>query len=83
MNCGSTCSTRAPLNSSVTLTATPDAGSQFTGWTWSGCTGTGTCTITSSEAKVCVVTATFELGPSAWQWGWVANIWEALFGNRN
>ncbi len=34
----------------VTLTATPGAGSTFTGWSGGGCTGTGTCTVTMDEA---------------------------------
>jgi hypothetical protein len=36
---------------SITLTATPDAGSTFTGWSGGGCTGTGTCTVTMSSAQ--------------------------------
>ena len=39
------------------LTATPDAGSVFTGWT-GDCTGTGTCTLTMSADHT--VTATFD-----------------------
>jgi hypothetical protein len=45
---------------SVTLTATPGAGSTFTGWT-GACTGTGTCTVTLSQATS--VTATFSGTP--------------------
>ena len=30
----------------VTLTATPDAGSKFVGWSGGGCSGTGECTVT-------------------------------------
>ena len=55
ISCGATCSDNYAAGTSVTLTATPAAGSQFTGWlgaaaagspyaTWQGaCTGTGSC----------------------------------------
>src|SRR5207245_3663496 len=43
----------------VTLTATPAAGSTFSGWSGGGCSGTGTCTVTMSAATT--VTATFTL----------------------
>ncbi len=55
--CGATCSGLFPSGTSVTLTATADAGSVFTGWSGSGCTGTGTCVVTMDAAKS--VTATF------------------------
>ncbi|MES3031431.1 MAG: peptidoglycan-binding protein [Patescibacteria group bacterium] len=64
INCGSTCAMRLPLNGSVTLTATPEVGSVFTGWAYSGCSGTGTCTITSATAAIKTVTATFDLAPA-------------------
>src|SRR5207244_3532597 len=41
----------------VTLAAAPAAGSIFAGWTGSGCTGTGSCTVTLTAATT--VTATF------------------------
>ena len=43
---------------SVTLTAAPDSGSSFAGWS-GACTGTSTCTVTMSTARS--VTATFNL----------------------
>src|SRR5262249_52175663 len=43
INCGSTCSHSFADGSAVTLTATADAGSKFTGWSGGGCSGTGTC----------------------------------------
>jgi len=41
----------------VTLTATPYAGSTFSGWSGGGCSGTGTCTVTMNADTT--VTATF------------------------
>lgn len=45
----------------VVLTATASPGSQFAGWSGSGCSGTGTCQVTITQAQT--VTAMF-LGPS-------------------
>jgi hypothetical protein len=47
----------------VTLTASPDLGSSFGGWSGGGCSGTGTCTVTLSSDQS--VTATFASGPPA------------------
>ncbi len=44
INCPGTCSSRETPQSTVTLTATPAAGSAFTGWS-GACTGTGACTV--------------------------------------
>ena len=62
INCGSTCSTSFSHNTVVTLSATADPGSTFTGWSGEGCSGTGTCQVTMSQART--VTATFGLGGS-------------------
>jgi uncharacterized repeat protein (TIGR02543 family) len=59
INCGTACSTTFEIGSSVVLTATPAVGTSFAGWTGSGCSGTGTCTVPINAAKS--VTATFTL----------------------
>ncbi len=41
----------------MTLTATPDAGSVFAGWSGGGCSGTGTCILTMNADTT--VTATY------------------------
>lgn len=46
ISCGTDCSETYPSGAVVTLTATPDSGSTFEGWTGGGCTGTGTCAVT-------------------------------------
>ena len=63
INCGSTCQGSFSPEATVVLSATPGPVSTFTGWTPSSiCTGTGTCTVTTSKAKS--VNATF-VGPYA------------------
>ena len=58
INCGSDCQEKYPLGTAVTLTATPDLGSTFTGWTpKSICAFAGDCTVTMYEART--VRATF------------------------
>jgi hypothetical protein len=48
--CGATCGAILDEGTLVTLTATPDAGSTFTGWT-GACSGTGSCIVTMDNAK--------------------------------
>lgn len=62
MNCGSECSAAFDIGTKVTLTATPNVGSTFAGWS-GACTGSAsTCTVTMDAAKT--VTATFNyFGP--------------------
>jgi len=50
IDCGSSCSKEYDSGESVTLTATQDSGSSFTGWSGGGCSGVGECTITMNEA---------------------------------
>lgn len=57
ISCGSSCTASFSAGAVVTLTATPDQGSKFDGWSGGGCSGTGTCQLTlGSDATV---TATF------------------------
>ena len=57
IQCGSSCSANFPLSSTVQLTATPDPGSSFAGWS-GACSGTGPCVVTVDGPAQ--VTATFE-----------------------
>jgi len=56
IDCGADCSEAYPHATFVTLTATPAAGSVFSGWS-GGCTGSGSCTVAMTSALS--VTATF------------------------
>ncbi|HEX5762693.1 MAG TPA: IPT/TIG domain-containing protein, partial [Solirubrobacterales bacterium] len=51
------CTAKFPDGTKVTLTATPDAGSDFVGWS-GACSGTGACEITLTEARA--VSASFD-----------------------
>ena len=58
IDCGETCNAGFTYNSHVTLSATADGGSTFTGWSPARiCTGTGDCIVTMDKAKS--VTAEF------------------------
>lgn len=58
INCGADCTESYTDGQTVTLTATPNAGSTFTGWS-GACSGTGACTVTMSADRN--VTASFTL----------------------
>ena len=60
ISCGPTCSDMYMTGTSLTLTATPTAGHQFTGWL-GPCTGTGDCVFTVTAPTT--VTATFAAVP--------------------
>lgn len=59
ISCGLVCSAQFSYNTSVTLTASPAAGSAFAGWSGGGCSGAGTCTVAMTRARN--VTAIFDL----------------------
>jgi hypothetical protein len=61
IDCGSDCSESYNRGTIVTLTAAPDAGSTFTGWS-GDCSNTGACTVTMNASKT--VTAIFQLQPT-------------------
>lgn len=61
INCGGTCSATFDDGTSVTLTASPAAGSTFAGWEGEGCPSAGTCTVLMNQARN--VTATFFVLP--------------------
>jgi hypothetical protein len=56
--CAPSCTRNFPVDTAVTLSAVPAAGSTFVGWQGEGCTGTGTCTLTMNQEKA--VTAVFD-----------------------
>lgn len=60
-NCGADCTETYPDGTApgVTLTATANAGSTFTGWSGGGCSGDGTCTLNATGTENFTVTATF------------------------
>jgi DNA-binding beta-propeller fold protein YncE len=51
LDCDSTCEAQVRAGTSISLTATPEPGSVFTGWSGAGCSGTGDCSIEMSEAR--------------------------------
>ena len=59
IDCRATCNGKFPLGNTVNLTAAPDPGSVFAGWS-GDCAGTDLCSLT----KNATVTATFNVAPS-------------------
>ncbi len=64
--CGIDCSQEYSAGTQVVLTASPVTGSVFAGWNGSGCSGTGTCTVTIGQPVE--VNATFILGSQHLRW---------------
>lgn len=60
INCSTSCSASFPSESTVTLTASPDSGYFFSGWS-GACSGTGACSATMKGAEF--VTANFNSSP--------------------
>ncbi|TAN65666.1 MAG: hypothetical protein EPN17_15975 [Methylobacter sp.] len=58
INCGSDCTEEYASGALVTLTASPDSGSTFTGWSGGNCPKTGNCTLSMTAAQD--VSATFK-----------------------
>jgi PKD repeat protein len=61
ISCGDSCEASFDADTLVTLTATPDASSTFSGWSGPCSSGTGSCQVTMDQADS--VTATFEANP--------------------
>jgi len=59
INCGSTCSASYSSGTVVTLTATPNSASTFTGWSGACQNASGTCVVTMSAAEA--VTAHYSI----------------------
>jgi hypothetical protein len=64
INCGTDCSEIYPINTQVTLTATPADGSTFERWS-GACTGTGACVLTMDADKATTATFTAEDEPTS------------------
>ena len=60
ISCGSYCYSNYPKNTSITLTATPTAGSSFSGWS-GACVGTGMTVNVVLTTRSTTCTATFNL----------------------
>jgi hypothetical protein len=63
LQCSAECTTQIRAGAEVTLTATPDPGSIFGGWSGGDCSGVGECTLAMDQARS--VSADFEALSSA------------------
>ena len=78
ISCPSTCTGNFASGTAVVLTATPTNGSTFAGWGAGPCEGTGTCTVTITQATT--VVANFTAGTSM---NFVLTVNEAGTGSGN
>lgn len=63
--CGTSCLASYEVGTVVTLTADADASSAFDGWSGAGCTGSGPCIVTLTEALTVTASFTQVIGPPA------------------
>lgn len=70
IDCGTTCSASFVYPTMVTLTATPNPDSTFTGWSGETCSGTGTCTVTMDAARSVSAAFTQNVHSISLQVGW-------------
>lgn len=56
ITCGATCSASFPRGTVVTLSAQPNQGQSFEGWSGGGCSGNSTCKVTLDDDKAVVAT---------------------------
>ncbi len=61
IDCGDQCVSQYAADTAVTLTASADAGSSFSGWSGGGCSGSDTCQVTMDAPVAVTVTAAFTL----------------------
>ena len=61
IDCGAICAYNFIYNTVVTLTASPSAGSIFTGWSGGVCSGNGPCVVTMDTTQL--TTANFQIAP--------------------
>jgi len=61
IDCGATCAYAFAIDQAVSLSATPDSGWNFIGWSGEGCSGTASCDVTMDQARL--VSALFDTMP--------------------
>jgi len=80
IDCGGDCSESYPPDTVVILTATPNVGSIFEGWSGGGCSGTGECVVILNVNTS--VIGTFNLSNLPDLWGVWSNISKRRIGTR-